>query len=70
MVNLFGLLIEQINDNNAPETDAPETTTVDSELEREIWSAPRPELTNIHLDETRTAQVKPLHHILEMLLFN
>lgn len=46
-----------MDNNGTPTETEAHTTTIDSELEREVWSAPRPEQTNIHLDETRTAQV-------------
>lgn len=47
--------------NGVAVDDEERTTTVDTELEREVWSAPRPDLTNIHLDESRAAQVGTLH---------
>lgn len=52
------MLIEQAF--NAP-TVAPETgivvPSIDAEIESQVWSAPRPESTNIVLDSTRTEQV-------------
>ncbi|XP_031624023.1 male-enhanced antigen 1 [Contarinia nasturtii] len=45
---------------NAP-TQAPETNivvpSINAEIEREVWNAPRPESTNIVLDSTRTEQI-------------
>lgn len=42
-------------------TDAPETgvvvPSIDAEIEREVWSAPRPHSSDIVLDSTRTEQV-------------
>lgn len=42
--------------------EAPETgivvPSIDAEIERDVWNAPRPESTNIQLDCTRTEQVR------------
>lgn len=46
---------------NAP-TVAPETgiivPSIEAEIERQVWNAPRPDSTNIVLDSTRTEQVR------------
>lgn len=43
-------------------TEAPETgidvPSIDTEIESQVWNAPRPESTNIVLDSTRTEQVR------------
>lgn len=31
--------------------------SVDAEVESEVWNAPRPQISDIELDSTRTAQV-------------
>lgn len=53
----MGMLFQAFN---AP-TVAPETgivvPSIEAEIEREVWNAPRPDSTNIVLDSTRTEQV-------------
>lgn len=57
----FLFMISMTQAFNAP-TQAPETgivvPSIDAEIEREVWNAPRPESTNIVLDSTRTEQVR------------